>query len=63
MIDVALFGRTPRLDDADEDEISVVCFRFRVENESNNIDDESAVWVGPLAIICERGVWPLNSVV
>jgi hypothetical protein len=63
IIDVALLGRTPRFDDDDEDEISAVCFRFRVENESNNIDDESTAWEGPLAIICESGVWPLNSVV
>jgi hypothetical protein len=44
------------LDDDDDDEISVDCFRFLVENESNNIDDESTACEGPLAIICESGV-------
>lgn len=63
MIDVALLGRTPRLDADVEEDITVDCFRFRFENESNNIDEGSTTCDGPLAIICERGVCPLNSVV
>ncbi len=57
MIDVALLGRTPRFDAADDDdEIIVVCFRFFVQNESNKIDEESTGCDGPLAMICESGV-------
>jgi len=61
--DVALLGRTPRFDDDDVDETIVDCFRFFVQHESSKIDEESTTCDGPLAIICERGVWPLNSVV
>ena len=60
--EVALLGRIPRFDD-DKDETTVDCFRRFVQNESNKTDEESAICDGPLAIICERGVWPLNSVV
>lgn len=56
MIDVALLGRTPRLDADVEEDITVDCFRFRFENESNDIDEGSTTCDGPLAMICERGV-------
>lgn len=48
MIDVALLGRTPRLD---VEEITVDCFRCFVETVSNRNEDESMIDDGPLIII------------
>lgn len=55
MMDVALFGRTPRFD-ADDDETIADCFRRFVHNESSKVDDESGTCDEPLDIICDKGV-------
>ena len=63
MMDVALLGRTPRLDDEEDDEVSSAdCLRRFEQTESNSIDGDSTMDDGPLAMICERGVCPLNCV-
>ena len=58
MIDVALFGRTPRFDadDDDDDDTIVDCFRRFVHKESSKVDDESGTCDEPLDMICDRGV-------
>ena len=57
MIDVALLGRTPRFDDDDgDDETMVECFRRFVQNESSRAEDGATAWDEPLEMICDRGV-------
>lgn len=56
MMDVALFGRTPRFDEGEDDETTVDCFRRFGESESNRLDEGLVVWVEPLARICDSGV-------